>query len=276
MSHNKQLTDIRLQLHQAAQLLAALGISYLERKEDDSHTNMGWNISLQSLQSHDFGPQNKLRLLLNFPELQYRFYDDKQMEVFTLHGKKEADAVNWIKNILEQKNMDISRFTMKKHYEIPVTAQGRGQAYDLSDKYAFKKLSSHFDIAQKILTGIAKEYKNTSTVRCWPHHFDLGMLITLQDNKDAQQMKSIGIGLSPGDSSYDQPYYYVSPWPYPDKDLLNNSDLTADSFWHTEGFISAIFLAPSSGNPTDTENKIIDFLTKAIQVCKKTILNDRS
>src|SRR3954469_12923617 len=36
------LHDARLQLHHAAQLVAAMGISYLPKADDDSHTNMEW------------------------------------------------------------------------------------------------------------------------------------------------------------------------------------------------------------------------------------------
>jgi len=274
MTDKQQLKEARLQLHQAAQLLAALGISYLDRKADDSHTNMAWNTSIQALQGYTFGPQKKLSLALNFPDLEYRFYDNEHVEIFSLDGKKDADALIWLKQLLDRKGLNVTAFTNKKHYEIPETDQSRGEAYNLFVPGAFKSMADQFDMAQNVLTSITQKNEDTSSIRCWPHHFDLAMLITLEKNDDPQLMKSVGIGLSPGDDSYDQPYYYVSPWPYPDKSLLNNNALPANGFWHTTGFISAILLAPSLDKSTAEEKDIVNFLETAIQICKRIILND--
>src|SRR4051812_14202737 len=49
------LHDARLQLHHAAQLVAALGISYLPKADDDSHTNMEWFVG--TLASQPVGPR---------------------------------------------------------------------------------------------------------------------------------------------------------------------------------------------------------------------------
>ena len=38
-----QLTDTRLQLHWAIQLLTAAADATLEHAEDDSHSNLGWD-----------------------------------------------------------------------------------------------------------------------------------------------------------------------------------------------------------------------------------------
>ena len=40
------------QMHLAAQYLAAAGISFLEKKDDDSHTNLGFSIKDQCLYTH--------------------------------------------------------------------------------------------------------------------------------------------------------------------------------------------------------------------------------
>ena len=47
---------------------------------------------------------------------------------------------------------------------------------------------------------------------CWPHHFDIATLVKLEDGQPANA-RSIGVGVSPGDEYYAQPYVYVSPWP---------------------------------------------------------------
>src|SRR5260221_14637552 len=58
------------------------------------------------------------------------------------------------------------------------------------------------------------------------------------DADTAQSARSIGIGVSPGDEFYDQPYVYISPSPQ-----LNTAqlpDLPAPGHWHTQGFVGAV------------------------------------
>jgi hypothetical protein len=69
----------------------------------------------------------------------------------------------------------------------------------------------------------------------------VGTLITLDADADPEKARSIGIGLSPGDGSYDQPYFYVTPWPYPDAAVLPT--LEAGVEWHTTGWTGAVLTA---------------------------------
>ena len=50
---SRELAESRLQLHYAAQFATALGISYLDAKPDDSHTNLGWDARHEALASRE-------------------------------------------------------------------------------------------------------------------------------------------------------------------------------------------------------------------------------
>jgi len=80
-----------------------------------------------------------------------------------------------------------------------------------------------------------------SPVRTWPHHFDMASL-TLLETGDAEHARSVNAGFSPGDEHYQEPYFYVSPYPYPDPAKL--PALPAVGHWHVHGFTAAI--APAS------------------------------
>ena len=43
------LTDARLQLHWAAQIVASFGNALIERRADDSQSNLGWEAGLNAL-----------------------------------------------------------------------------------------------------------------------------------------------------------------------------------------------------------------------------------
>ena len=52
-------------------------------------------------------------------------------------------------------------------------------------------------------------------------------------------MRSIrGAGMTPGDGEYAQPYFYVTPWPYPD--IAKLAPLREPAFWHTQGWVGAV------------------------------------
>ncbi len=72
-------------------------------------------------------------------------------------------------------------------------------------------------------------------VRCWPHHFDLDTLVTVAPGR------TCGVGFSPGDDYYDEPYFYVSLFPAPDAATLPR--LGSIGHWHTKNFTAAVATA---------------------------------
>lgn len=73
---------------------------------------------------------------------------------------------------------------------------------------------------------------------------------------------------SPGDGSYDQPYFYVTPWPYPSTDALPL--LPAGVHWHTEGWTGAVLTAEQViSRPADRQRVLVlDALGSAITACR--------
>jgi hypothetical protein len=67
--------------------------------------------------------------------------------------------------------------------------------------------------------------------------------------------------MSPGDGSYSQPYFYVSPWPYPDVSTLPPLVL---GHWHTEGWVGAVLTAEEILPKTDQRISVESFMQRAI------------
>jgi len=83
--------------------------------------------------------------------------------------------------------------------------------------------------------------------------------------------KTIGIGLSPGDGSYDEPYWYVTPWPYPES--VTRPPL-AKGHWHSEGFVAAILTGTElleSSHAAPQADVVDAFLDSAISVGRKLL-----
>jgi hypothetical protein len=107
------------------------------------------------------------------------------------------------------------------------------------------------------------EFSEASSVRCWPHHFDIAILLTVAPGK------TVGLGLSPGDSSYAEPYWYVTPYPYPKNPEL--PPLPEGGRWHTEGFFAAVLRGSDllAGDPGTQRQRSESFLRAALQVCRR-------
>ena len=71
----------------------------------------------------------------------------------------------------------------------------------------------------RTLKQLAERGLKPPPVRCWPHHFDLDTLVIFP-SKDIYDTRTMGVGFSPGDGYYGEPYLYVSLYPAPDVTML--------------------------------------------------------
>jgi hypothetical protein len=258
------LSDARRQVHHAAQLVAAVGISYLPKAADDSHTNMQWIAG--ALASNLVGDRPVRVAVRPHPFALLVVAGDTELASFALHGRSVADAARWIQTQLERVGLDPDRYTLARHYTIPAHAVARGVPFDATDGAAFEQLQRWYDDADALLDAIALE-RGGSPVRCWPHHFDIATLLAPAPGK------SIGLGLEPGDDSYDEPYWYVNLYPQPgDAAALTAAPLDGAGSWHTDGWLGAV-LPGSRMSAHHQQEQARAFLTSAIAACERALAN---
>ena len=94
----------------------------------------------------------------------------------------------------------------------------------------------HYANADLLLQEVKRAKPAFSAIRVWPHHFDIVSLCAW--NQEQDESKTIGIGLSPGTASYNEPYWYVTPWPY--QGPLALAPVDGAGSWHTDGWIGAV------------------------------------
>jgi hypothetical protein len=122
--------------------------------------------------------------------------------------------------------------------------------------------------------SIAEE--GASPVRVWPHHFDIAVLIELgaEDDRpvDPEEARSVGVGMTPGDDSYPDPYWYVTPWPYPAATGLPK--LPPPGAWHTDGWVGAVLGAADlvgAGDERAQATRAASFARAAIAGCRELL-----
>ena len=268
-----ELVDARLQLHHAAQVVASAGVTFLEPTPDDSHPNLGWVEPLGALMGHSL-PGAGAQVGLRVADLSLLLVN-KSGEVsdeFALDGKNLDDGYAWMAAATAGAGAEHpSAGVTRASYEIPNHPTGKGAPFSCRPSDAFAELARWFANGHHALVELAARVPGASGVRCWPHHFDLGSLAVLATAPDGSMAKTLGLGLSPGDDGYAEPYWYVSPWPYPEPNTLPS--LAGGGHWHTEGYTSAVLTGPDlvGSSPERQSDRLHAFLDAAVEACRRIL-----
>ena len=254
------LAEARINLHYAAQIVSGVGRTWAPKRDDDSHTNLGWRSDLGGLVSRSAQQQPALSAGLDFSGLQLLLLDDGNR---TVAERSLADTTldhgyRWLQRELAQRWGSETGDVAPLHYDMPDHELGRGAVFRRETPEAFAELARWFGNASTVLERVREEH-GSSPVRCWPHHFDLATLISLGDDR------SIGVGLTPGDESCAEPYFYVGPWPHPTP--ARWPELAAGS-WHTDGFVAAVLTGSELVAALNQAKALDAFLDSAIEASR--------
>ncbi|MEP2280526.1 hypothetical protein [Maribacter sp.] len=239
-------------MHLAAQYLAAAGISFVEKKADDSHTNLGWSIDKQRLETHPLSTNGDV-LALNYNTFSLEWNSNKNNASFALDGKTHQQVLEWLTN---SANAFLGKtYSYSFHYDLP---------YSIDDSFTFKldkaQLKELANLRTLTQSGLEKTLGVNgleSDIRIWPHHFDSGAYVIISDDL------SIGLGLAVPDTMINEHYFYISG--YKGHNGLDTSKFSSLSLgeWKNEGFKGAVLPAIKI-----TEEQAIQFFTEAINTYK--------
>ncbi|MFI5310387.1 MAG: hypothetical protein ACHQQ3_04075 [Gemmatimonadales bacterium] len=263
----RTLTDARLQLHHATQFGTALGISYLEKEADDSHTNLGWNGELGALVSHEVNANGSaIAIGVRVADLTLLVTRASAVSAtIPLAGQTIASATESLRRALAREGLDPRKYTLARHYEIPAHAVSLGNPFNGTNRGAFEEMSKWFGNAALELEALAGRTRGASAVRLWPHHFDIATLVTVTSNA------SSGAGMSAGDHYYDEPYFYVNAYPAPPADQLTDP-LAGGGTWHTHEWVGAVL--PGSrvtGDAREQRAQVRAYLDSAVTACRRLV-----
>src|SRR5688500_12416915 len=175
------LTDARLRLHHAAQIVVSAAISYLPATSDDSHTALTWSRSNRALVSEPIPAGQALRIGLRTEDLVLLTFNGGGAETssFGLSGQTTRQAYAWLAAAAVGAGLDSERLSAKKHYTIAHHPVASGSAFLLGDGAAFQELTRYWSNAAAVLDDMAASTPGASDVRTWPHHFDIATLCSL-------------------------------------------------------------------------------------------------
>lgn len=265
------LSKAREQMHQAVQLVSAVGRAFLPAKEDDSHANLEWLPNERALAGQWVGMKRKFRMALVLKDLQYLIIDPHNniLADFDLVGRNQVEAIDWLKSVFWGLGFNDDVLSLRHPYTIPIYATSKGEKFRINHPAVFGTLSNFFGNAHTVMQQLQVEHSNISPIRCWPHHFDIAVLITLDNVQGDEIARSIGVGFSPGDEKVPEPYFYVNCWPYPD---LTDQDLPAISSggkWNLEGWVGTVLTYNSLLQHPHQFSTTQEFFTSSIEALKQ-------
>jgi hypothetical protein len=256
-----ELGDARLQLHWAAQTILAVADARLPLAEDDSHTTMRWDDASGALVGHAIDGR-RLALRIAPLELAVLDADGAPAATFALGGHTLDEALAWAGAQLGGE----PALRGGKGYDMPGHAVATGAAFDAAAA-PLAELARWYADAFLLVTEVAASRPDGVGVACWPHHFDVGSIFVLGKNLRGPQ---IGIGVSPGDSFYPEPYLYATPYPVAAGAAF--PPLAAGGRWHRAGFTGAVLTGTTIAAAGSTQHALARrFFDAAVAACLSLI-----
>jgi len=259
------LVSARLQMHWAAQVVASIGYSYVEALPDWSHLSLEWiDGRFVTHQATEFGFCASLEptsLTLGFYDIEGRLLDEQP-----LNGYSIEEAYGWLAGAIRSHTKNKASDLVRPDHDMPEHGISGGDNFEISFD-EFDALASWYHNAAMTFDQMSDVHEDAGEVLCWPHHFDIATLIRLDPESDDESGRSIGVGMSPGDTSYPDPYWYVMPWPRPESATLLPS-LEVGS-WHTEGWSGAVLTSAETLAADNQQAVVSEFFEGGISACRQ-------
>lgn len=265
----------RRQLHRAARIAASVGKALLPPQPDDSHQAFHWLTGARLMAQEAVHGSQPFRAALRPEDLELVLLseDDAHLVELPLSGRSVDDTYRW----LEQEVRGFLGRPLPAKLEHPGEIDGeQTQGTDRFSRHppaAFAELGRWFANAHLLLHHRVEPLEGAGPVRIWPHHFDIASLITVEAGDDPEQVRTVGIGMTPGDGGEPEPYFYVTPWPRPEQPGTL-PDLPAGGRWQHEGWFGALLPAAelaASSDPVAQAEAAAAFVTLAVDTCRDLV-----
>jgi hypothetical protein len=262
----EQLAQARMLAHYGAQWLARAARAYVAPRPNDEHTNLGWDHALAALTTHTLPDGSVLGLRIPDLSLVLRTGQGGSSPAIGLGGKRDPDVRRELGALLAARGLDAAALDAPSPYEMPAHPVGSGAAYAVDGlAAALAELAAWYAGADRALgaerTRVVARGIAAPPVRCWPHHFDVDTLLAFGSPKPDRW---VGIGFSPGDHHYEEPYFYVSIYPAPDVATL--PALPRIGHWHSHEFTAAVATRSTIVATADRAAEVMVFLDAATDI----------
>ncbi|MGH8738663.1 MAG: hypothetical protein ACREVC_15000 [Burkholderiales bacterium] len=239
--------------HWALQWASKAARANLAPAPDDSHSALAWEAGLEALVS---APLAKgARVGLQLATLGLIVTHEGKAELLKLEGCTPRTVDDWLDLKLKAQGLKAASAA-----RLPYAVAPR----ELKNDPGLAALARWFAAAAEVLEEVRARRSDLrpSAVVCWPHHFDIALVLPLSP-RAGDSARSVGVGVSPGDEYYPQPYAYVSPSPAPKARQL--PALPPGGHWHTKDFFGAVATAEALLRERDPRAALLAVIEAAFE-----------
>lgn len=237
-------------MHLACQFLAAAGKNFLEPQLDDSHTNLGFNSDLNQFESRPL-VKSGTKLAFNLKRFALLWTNTDEPEI-VLQGKTHGEIVMLLKDAAQRLGFT-STYHFNLHYDLPFEFDGNYH-FELKSKMELEKIITRRQLANRSLQEFLTTKSLCGAIRVWPHHFDTGAFVVLDDGSG----KSVGMGMAIPDPIIDKHYFYVSGYRGHEAIATTGLEKLSLGQWESENFKGGVLQLDNLG-----QTEIVAFLEEA-------------
>jgi hypothetical protein len=257
------LAHARLSAHYALQLPSAVGFTFVPARADYRHTVARWNRAREELDGPT-APQGVTASLDPLAGAIVLRNGELELDRLTLPGRTLDEAYAWLGAAIARRRGEPGCVLTRPAHDLPDHPIAHGEPFPEVSPGATSELVAWLGLADVVLASAALRLPGASVPCIWPHHFDTATLVDLDVREGG---RSIGIGFSPGDASYPEPYFYVNLWPYPDPGTPL-PELGGGGRWHTEGWTGAVLRGDALLRTEDRVRALDAFLVTAFDAAR--------
>ncbi len=234
-----RISSIKAQLHHVLQSCSAFGRHYLPASEEDENAVISWVPEEKIMVGKWVESESGLvRPGLDISSKTLIFQrENAETSSLDIQGNSFAQLMMWLEGQAGESGLSVDKFSADLPYELPKYDTQKGSPFLLEDDEALEALLSLYHNAFLLCSNLRGKFSNVSEVRIWPHHFDLAISVKLKESGNADTSTYLGIGFSPGDDHYDEPYFYTNSWPFADDALLRD---LSNGHWHIDDWVGGV------------------------------------
>ena len=269
---NPEINEILFQQYFGAQFISMVGRHLIEQRDDDSNTSLRYHSGRQALIGEAL--PGHIRASLNLSDLSITLlHEDSSIHPpILLPGLDRNSAFSFLLQTLSNAGVNTSNLKNELHYDLPDHKMLHGAAFAYDHPDLIQENIAYRHNAEKILNEVISGFKDSETVRIWPHHFDTGTLIPLTYNSKGELIQSAGLGWAIPDGMVDEPYYYLSIWSkdpieYPAKMPLLKNGKWMMPRWNGAVLKLSDILNYSTSN--DQRDSVISFYKSGLQTIQE-------
>ena len=256
----EDLAPSRVACHYALQLPSSVGFTFVPARADYRHTVARWNRARAEIE----GPRapDGFTACVDPVAGAIVLRDGEQvLDRRPLAGCTLDEAYAWLGAAIGRRRAEPGCVLTRPAHDLPEHPIAHGEPFPEVSLGATSELAAWLELADAALGSAADRLHDASVPCIWPHHFDTATLVDLGEGK------SIGIGFSPGDTSYPEPYFYVNLWPYPDPGTPRR-ELAGGGRWHTDGWTGAVLRGDALLRAEDRVHALDAFLVTAFDASR--------